>query len=101
MYILFWLRSHCSEFRIIDPAIFGIVHWHHSLVMNKFRRLVKRFNDELNRYLLVEVFDMTSPLKGNDGHVTIVVKDIPGDLDCLCYNHHDQQRRSMRHAWKN
>ena len=82
----------CSEFKIIDRNIQGTVHWYRSIVMDKFRLLVKKFNDELNVSLRVDLLDVISPSKDNDGHETNVAKEIPEDLDCFCYDHHDEMK---------
>ncbi len=60
--------------------------------MDKFRLLIKKFNDELNVSLRVDLLDVISPSKDNDGHETNVAKDIPEDLDCFCYDHHDEMK---------
>ena len=73
----------CSEFKIIDRSIQGTVHWYHSILMDKFRLVVNKFNDELNVSLQVDLLDVISPSKDNDGHETNVAKDIPEDLDMI------------------
>jgi hypothetical protein len=58
--------------------------------MDKFRQLVKKFNDELTVSLHVDLLDVTSPSKDNNAHETKVPKEIPEDLECFCYDHHDK-----------
>jgi hypothetical protein len=60
--------------------------------MDNFRLLVKKFNVELNVSLQLDVLDVISPSKDNDGHATNVARDIPDDLDCSCYDHHDKMK---------
>ena len=99
----------CSEFTIIDQSMPGTVHWYRSIVMDKFRQLVRKFNDELNVSLRVDLLDVTSPSE-DDLHDTMITNDIPEDLDCFCYDHHDgmeivamtccKKRGSTQNAWK-
>jgi hypothetical protein len=80
----------CSEFKIIDHSMSGTVHWYRSIVMDKFKQLVRKFNDELTVSLRVDLLDVISPSKDNSAHETKVPKEIPEDLDCFCYDHHDK-----------
>ncbi len=57
--------------------------------MDKFRQLVRKFNDELNVSLQVDLLDVTSPSKDDDVQETMITKDIPEDLDCFSFDHHD------------
>ena len=90
----------CSEFKIIDQSMQGTVHWYRPIVMDKFKQLVKKFNNELNFSPQVDLLDVTSPSKDNHDHHTNEVQDIhtndvqdiPKDLDCFCYDHCDDMK---------
>ena len=57
--------------------------------MGEFRQLVRKFNDELNVSLQVDLLDVTSLLKDQKVQEKMITKDIPEDLDCFCCDHQD------------
>ena len=58
--------------------------------MDKFSKLIKRFNDKENALLLVEILDAISSSKDKDGHAAKVENNISEGGYHLCNNDHDR-----------
>ena len=76
----------CPEYKIMDEEIRNDVKYYRSIVIDKFNALAKKYNDDLNVLIPVEVVD----LNASDNR-SITKSHSPNQVDCFCFDNNPKK----------